>query len=865
MKYFSAIIFGFVLFFTITNPIFSQEANIQDDLTKMILNSNARTIFKLNGYWETTLDDGTSGSFYLPKVFYNCEKATFKKTIHIDKKLLPNSVWHLYFLGLNDEIEIYWNSQFIGKFVSDGAPLWVTIPKKLIVKEANEILLVVNPVQSIAYQIRRNYQYFRKIVTGISRDFFLVRTSPVWVNSFSYSFNFESLSKVDIKTRVNISSFEINTLLRSAPNLVSEQKLFFKLEQILRSKETNQIVAQSNPQIFNISSFRNIVLENSMTVVNPNLWDPENPFLYTLELRISYADSLLDNLIFDFGITKIETTSFKNGNSRLLNGKPFVLKAVDFIEDYDYYNSGKHIQKFEADIKNLKSLGANAVRFLFGSPNPIFLNLANRYGLLVLVDLPVYYVPSTLLKKSDLFIRFQTISENICRHLIQNPSLFAIGVGNGLETNSPDIKYYYSKLTQWIKQYGRLETYGSYLLGQKLDYFDNFDFVVINDNFRLARRLDLVFSFLKDYKEQVKKPLIFSFGTIIDPNNHKGYNNQMSVEYQAYYLLERFNIQNKIGLAGVLVWSYNDYFTENPLSKSAPIEPYTSFSGIQNNTQQRLAFNVLKALFNNEDVPIINPGLPESELRIDYIVAGIVALLIWGFMLNRSRRFREYTYRSAFRTYNFFADIRDKRIISEFQTATFGFVLALIIATFLSAVLNYYRTNEGFQLLTGAFIPNYFVREWLYKLAWNPLLAIVVFTIAACLKILLLALLLKIASFFVRSKIFFDDTFKMVIWALQPIILLLPVAVFINRILPISTILTYSFHIFFLIVILWCLQRLIKSIWIVFDVRPSKAFFWTILFLFVVALIYFSILEYSYNLIEYIVFYNKIIVLWNQF
>jgi len=150
-------------------------------------------------------------------------------------------------------------------------------------------------------------------------------------------------------------------------------------------------------------------------------------------------------------------------------------------------------------------------------------------------------------------------------------------------------------------------------------------------------------------------------------------------------------------------------------------------------------------------------------------------------------------------------------------------------------------------------------------LAWNPLLAIVVFTIAACLKILLLALLLKIASFFVRSKIFFDDTFKMVIWALQPIILLLPVAVFINRILPISTILTYSFHIFFLIVILWCLQRLIKSIWIVFDVRPSKAFFWTILFLFVVALIYFSILEYSYNLIEYIVFYNKIIVLWNQF
>lgn len=860
MRYLLLSVFTFIWFILNSLFIFSQENSLEDDISKIVLNSNTRKIFKLNGYWETTLDDGTTGSFYLPKVFYNCKKAIFKKTIHIDKKLLPNSVWHLFFLGLNDEIEIYWNTQFIGRFVSDGSPLWVTIPKKFTIKEVNEISLVVNPVQSIAYLIRRNNQYFRKIVTGISRDFFLIRTSPVWVNSYFYSFNFESLSKVDIKTRISISSFDISSLLKFTQVSPSETRLSLKLEQILRNKETNQIVAQSNPQIFNIFSFRNILLENSLALVNPNLWDPDNPNLYGLEIKISIGDSLVDNVFCDLGITKIEVTSYKNGNLWLLNGKPFILKAVDFIEDYDYYNSGRNIQKYEADLKNLKSLGANAVRYLFDSPNPIFLNLANRYGLLVLVDLPVYYIPSTLLKKSDLFIRFQTISENICRHLSQNPSLFAIGIGSGLETNSIEIKNYYSKLSQRLKQYGKCQIYASYLLGQNLDYFGDLDFVIINDNSLFARHLVQAFSYLTSYNKQVKKPLIYAFGTIVDPNNHKGYNNQMSVEYQAYHLLERFNLQNRIGLSGVVVWSYNDYLTENPLSKSALIDPYTCFSGIQNNTQQRLAFNVIKALFNNEEVPIINPGLPENELRVDYIVSGLIALFIWGFMLNRSKRFREYTYRSAFRTYNFFADIRDKRIISEFQTATFGFVLAMIFATFTSAVLDYYRTNEGFQIITGLLIPNFFVREWLYKLAWNPLLAIIVLTIIAYLKILLIAILLKIASFFVRSKIFFDDTFKMVIWAFQPIILLLPIAIFINRVLPISTVLTYLFHTFFVVVILWCLQRLMKSIWIVFDVRPSKVYFWAISFILFIAFIYLLFLEYLYNFFEYMFYFSNMVL-----
>ncbi len=856
---FSIFFFLIFLIFATTNLTFSQSSASQDELTRMILNSNSRIIFKLNGYWETKLVDGTTGSFYLPKVFYNCNQVTFKKTIRIDRKLLPNSVWHFYFLGLNDEIEIFWNSQFLGKFISDGTPLWVSIPNKFIVKEKNEITLIVSPSQSLAYLVKQNYQYFRKIVTGISRDFFLVRTSPVFINSLSYSLSFESLSKVELKTKLNISSFEIEPLLKTQ-NFANQNRITFKLELFLRNTETNQIISQTQPQIISISSFRSIFLETSLTLLNPTLWEPENPYLYSLEAKLSLGDSLIDDISNDVGISKWETTSYKKGVSWILNGKPFTLKAVDFIEEYDYYNTNQKLKKFESDLKNLKSLGANAVRVLFSSPNPIFLTLANRYGLIVLVDLPVYYIPSSLIKKSDLFIRFQTISENICKFCGLNPSFFAIGLGEGLDASSNIIKDYFEKMSNRIDHFGKIYTYASFFAGQNFQNIESLDFIIVKDNFKFKKRQNQLLSTLASYTEVVKKPLIFSFGTIINPSNHNGYNNPMSVEYQAFNILEKFNLQSRAGFSGVVVWSYNDYFTENPLSKSAYIEPYISFSGIQEFNQQRVAFNVLKSLFNNEETPIINPGLPEFPLNATYIVSGIVAVLIWSIMLNRSKRFREYTFRSAFRTYNFFADIRDKRIISELQTAFFGLVLSMIIGTYISSIITYYKTFDEFQFLVSLFVPSFFIREWIFKLAWNPVLAIIIFSLLAYFKLFLLAVLLKIASFFVRSKIFFDDTFKMIIWACQPIILLLPIAIFINRILPISSILAYFFHISFAFIILWCLQRIIKSVWIVFDIRPSKAYIWALAFIFTILIVYFGIQEYLFNFFDYIVYYTKIIL-----
>ncbi|ROL58559.1 hypothetical protein D9V84_02215 [Bacteroidetes/Chlorobi group bacterium Naka2016] len=860
MRFFKEITIVATLFFSFLLSTFGQNSTSSDSLFKLILNSDTRTLYKLSGSWETSIDGGEPKSEYFPKVFYNCETVKIRKIIHLDKQLIANSVWHLYFLGVNDEVELYWNNQFLGKFVSDGSPLWVTLPRKATIKEHNEVEIVMSSSNSLAYKTRRNYPFYRKIVTGIPRDFYLVRTPTAWINYIAVNPEFESLGKGNLRLKVNISSFEVENLLRVQNPTQIFPRRNFSLEMILRDRVTKQVVGRSEIGSFELASFRNIVLEASIGILNPNLWEPENPNLYEVEVRLSALGTLVDNLVQEVGFTKWDNYKLKEGFGFILNGKPFLLKAIDIVEDYEYYYSGETIKKIEGDLRNLKSMGANAVRFLFTPPHPLFLALANRYGILVLIDLPVYNIPSNLLKKSDLFIRFLTVMENIAKNCGTNPSLFAFGLGEGLNFAQPETQDYIQRISSRISHYLRIKKFVTFVIGQEPKQLNLIDFYVVKDNFRIKEN-EIVLSELRKMNSILQNPVIFNFGVIIDPTNHKGYNDPMSVEYQAFFLNNRYNIRNQVGNAGVLFWCYNDYFTENPQIMTSKNEPFVCYSGIVNYKSQRTAFNMLKALFNNEETPIVNPGQPESDYPVLYILSGVLAFLLWGVMINRSRRFREHTFRSLFRTYNFFADIRDRRLISNWQTGIFGLVISIIIATYLSSVVYYYKTSNLFNLLMNFFIPNVFFREWLFRLSWQPEIFVTVFSLLIFVKLLLIAILLKFASFFVRSKIFLSDTFKMVIWAGAPILFMLPIAIFLNRILPISPLLGYLFNAIFILLILLWLLRLIKSVWVVFDVRPSVVYLISSILVIISFLAYFSILEYKYYIVEYLSHYSQIGVL----
>ncbi len=112
------------------------------------------------------------------------------------------------------------------------------------------------------------------------------------------------------------------------------------------------------------------------------LWSPEQPKLYRVTLSLP-GDSVSD----DIGFRTIET----RGTQILLNGKPFFLRGISMHEEAPL-RSGRAVS--EADDRVLldwaRELGCNFVRLAHYPYNEAMLRLADRMGILVWSEIPLW-------------------------------------------------------------------------------------------------------------------------------------------------------------------------------------------------------------------------------------------------------------------------------------------------------------------------------------------------------------------------------------------------------------------------------------------------------------------------------------------
>jgi beta-glucuronidase len=114
-----------------------------------------------------------------------------------------------------------------------------------------------------------------------------------------------------------------------------------------------------------------------------NLWSPANPKLYRVVLSAS-GDKVEDSI----GFRMIET----RGKSILLNGKPIFLRGISLHEEAPF--RGGRAFSLEDDQILLgwaKELGCNFVRLAHYPHNEAMIRLADRMGLLVWGEIPVYW------------------------------------------------------------------------------------------------------------------------------------------------------------------------------------------------------------------------------------------------------------------------------------------------------------------------------------------------------------------------------------------------------------------------------------------------------------------------------------------
>jgi hypothetical protein len=172
-----------------------------------------------------------------------------------------------------------------------------------------------------------------------------------------------------------------------------------------------------------------------MPVGEAELWSPDAPELYEVAVELALDQEVVDRQTRSVGFRRFETR-----DGRLfLNGQPFYMFGA---LDQDWYpeEDCRHPDEafLEQRFRNAKAMGLNTLRCHVKVPDRLYLDLTDRLGLIVWLDMPYmeFLAPST---REDLRRVFrQTVATHGHHPSICVWTLFNEGWGIDLDDNPDD-------------------------------------------------------------------------------------------------------------------------------------------------------------------------------------------------------------------------------------------------------------------------------------------------------------------------------------------------------------------------------------------------------------------------------------------
>lgn len=288
----------------------------------------------------------------VPRV-WNTEKKELKyyegsliyiKHFDIEERLLDKEHYFLHFEGAGYRTNLFLNGNYIGMHYGLSTPFSVEVTEE-IKKKDNLLIAVVNAERTHQSIPEKNFDWVN--YGGIYRDVFLIATGREVIKNVSVE---HKEKKVVIK----------GTLLHGYRGKLDISSPMFK-----DSIEVNG---------------RSFIYEKECS---PTLWSPDNPKLY--EIKIKKANTLLwrDKI----GLREIKCDK----NNILLNGKEIKIKGISLHEESDKRGKSVTLGEIKKAIVDAKELGCNTLRLTHYPHSREVSKLADRLGILLWEEIPVYW------------------------------------------------------------------------------------------------------------------------------------------------------------------------------------------------------------------------------------------------------------------------------------------------------------------------------------------------------------------------------------------------------------------------------------------------------------------------------------------
>lgn len=501
------------------------------------------------------------------RLFYYEGTVWYKKSFDYKKKNPSNRVF-VYFGAANYQADIYLNGKKLGTHVGGFTPFQFEVTS-LLTEKNNFLIVKVDNKRKKEGVPTLNTDWWN--YGGLTRDVKIVETADNFIQDYMIQLDPNDITA--IQGYVTLSGADIAA--RKMRILIPELNV------------NEEIVSDS------VGTSR-IHIRNTKI----KYWSTENPYLYTVTFKTE-EDDVTDHIGF-------RTIKAKDQNI-LLNGKKLFLRGISIHEESPV-RLGRAYSFDDAQqlLSRAKELGCNFVRLAHYPHNENMARLADKMGLLVWEEIPVYWTIAW--ENEETYRNAEQQLTALINRDKNRASVIIWSMANETPVSEPR-NIFLGKLASATRSLDRTRLISAAL--EQSSVTGNPNIKVINDPF--ADVVDIL-SFnqyigwydglpdkCKDISWQImqNKPVIISeFGADAKYGFHADSLTRFSEEYQEYLYKETLKMISAIPqLRGVSPWILNDF--RSPRRTLPGIQDGWNRKGLYSEKgEKKKAFFVLQKYYN---------------------------------------------------------------------------------------------------------------------------------------------------------------------------------------------------------------------------------------------------------------------------
>lgn len=557
--------------------------------TGMSKAQNGRTTYTINSDWKFHKGDLSIGSpsdasweaVSIPHTWNNKDAfddtpgyyrgiGVYKKSVFFSEEDKTKAIV-IHFEGANQETEVFVNGISVGSHKGGYTAFSFPITKALNFGKTNEIIVkVTNAFDENIPTLTADFTFFG----GIYRDVYLKKMNQVHLSNDKYS------SQEVLISTPKVSHERATIHFKGLVNNETSKTQQIEITQSIRDaskKEVEKIKTDYRLKANEVIEFD----QNISEFKNPNLWSPEDPYLYEVVTTITdkKTKKVLDEIVNSLGFRWFE---FDTDKGFSMNGKHYKLMGTNRHQDFLGLGNAVPDALAIADVEHLKAMGGNFLRIAHYPHDPVIMEACDRLGIITTVEIPIV----NYITESDEFAHNSIeMAKEMVLQDYNHPSLVSWAYMNEIllrpkyvgepEKQEP----YFKTITALAKdiekvirgldpyRYTMIPNHGAFNSYVKAELTDIP--MIVGWNLYpgwYGRNINSFENFLDNHQQKLNRPLIVTeYGADADPRLRSFTPERFdsTLEYQVYYHIHYLReILKRPFVAGANVWNLADFSSE---------------------------------------------------------------------------------------------------------------------------------------------------------------------------------------------------------------------------------------------------------------------------------------------------------------